>query len=259
MPHRPNRSKKKAGTEYRFKIDAYTPDTMPMGRLAEYMTELAVMLGERGSVHFERIESASTIIVHRIDREATPKVRERVKQIRTGEAPSEALRAYGKTNRMLREDDGTGKLQEGRKGVLINFPGRDEAIEKFPTVRQAGAIDGELTWVGGDPTGHVTLKSEGREISRIYASKAIAKRLGNKLYEHVRLFGRGRWVRDADGLWTLQDFRVDDFEPLEDIPLSAALERLRAIPSEWSNESYGELQEIRRGPNGNVGKRNGGH
>lgn len=40
-----------AGTIYRFKIDAYSPDTMPMARLAQYMGELAVLLGEREAVH----------------------------------------------------------------------------------------------------------------------------------------------------------------------------------------------------------------
>jgi hypothetical protein len=30
--------------EYRLKIEAYTPETMPMQRLAEYLAELALML-----------------------------------------------------------------------------------------------------------------------------------------------------------------------------------------------------------------------
>ena len=40
---------------YRLKIDAYTPETMPMGRLAEYMADLAVILGERAAVHFVQL------------------------------------------------------------------------------------------------------------------------------------------------------------------------------------------------------------
>ena len=52
--------------EFRLKIEAYTPDTMPMERLAEYLAELALMLGERTFVHFVRLEAGSTSIVHRI-------------------------------------------------------------------------------------------------------------------------------------------------------------------------------------------------
>jgi len=59
MPRNPKRPRKSGG-EYRFKIDAYTPDTMPMSRLAEYMRELSEMLGEPSAVHFERLEPGST-------------------------------------------------------------------------------------------------------------------------------------------------------------------------------------------------------
>ena len=41
--------------EYRFVIDALSPDTLPMARLAEYMGELARLLGRPDQVHFERL------------------------------------------------------------------------------------------------------------------------------------------------------------------------------------------------------------
>jgi hypothetical protein len=46
-------------SEYRLKIDVYTPATIPMARLAEYMQEFAVLLGEAKSVHFVRLEEGS--------------------------------------------------------------------------------------------------------------------------------------------------------------------------------------------------------
>ena len=45
----PRKVKADAGAEYRFSIDAYTPATMPMARLAEYMAQLALILGEPGA------------------------------------------------------------------------------------------------------------------------------------------------------------------------------------------------------------------
>ena len=53
--------------EYLFKIEAFTPETMPMARLAKYLTELAAILGESKSVHLIRIESGSTALVHKIE------------------------------------------------------------------------------------------------------------------------------------------------------------------------------------------------
>jgi hypothetical protein len=149
MPRKPKRPRSSGG-EYRFRIDAYTPETMPMVRLAEYMRELSEMLGEPSAVHFERIEPGSTVLVHRIEREAIPKVRERVSNVRRGEGPREALRAYQTINRLLRDDNAVGFLQDkSTKAVIIRFPGKEKAEEKFPSVRQHGSIDGIVIRVGG--------------------------------------------------------------------------------------------------------------
>lgn len=241
---------KRTGTEYRFSIDAYTPETMPMARLAEYMTQLAEILGEPSAVHFDRLESGSTVLVHKIEREAAPKVRERAAAVQRGDAPRDALRAYRAINRLLCEDNGVGLLRENRRGArILVFPGRDAAEETIASVRQPGTIDGFVMRVGGtDETVPVWLKSEDQLISHCWAKKQLAKQLAQKLFEPVRLFGTGRWGRDSDGLWTLLAFEIRTFETLQDAPLSAAITKLRAIDAEWDRGSYGELALIRHGP-----------
>jgi hypothetical protein len=243
--------------EYRFVIDAYTPNTIPMARLAEYMAALSQMLGEPSAVHFKKLESGSTVVVSRVQREAAPKVRQRVSAVRRGEGPKEARAAYQNINRLLRADNGVGVLKDTKSAIVIRFPGRDEVQEEFTAVRQHGSIDGVITGIRGkDETIHITLQSEGQQLSGIETNRTIAKQLGAKLFEPVRLFGRGRWARDADGNWSLITFKVESFEGLRDVPLSTALDELRSIPTEWTDESYGELGMIRHGP---TGKRNGGH
>jgi len=258
MPRKPKRPRSGAGTEYRFRIDAYTPDTMPMARLAEYMAELSRMLGERDAVHFRRLAVGSTVLIHRIEREAVPKVRARIAHVRAGDGPSEAVRAYESINRLLRDDDAIAVLRDKEhRGIIIRFPGREETQEEFASVKQYGSIDGVVTWVGGsDETAHVTLETEGQQVSRIYTTRDIAKALGKHLFEPVRLHGRGRWERDSEGIWRLIDFKTESFEPLDDAPLSAVVSQLRTVPLEWSGDAYSELGTIRHGPKG---KRNGGH
>ena len=58
--------------EYRFVIDAYRPDTLPMARLAEYMGELARLLGRLDQVHFVRLEEGSTALVQRVEPRLRP-------------------------------------------------------------------------------------------------------------------------------------------------------------------------------------------
>lgn len=224
-----------------------------MARLAEYMKYLAEMLGEPAAVHFARLEPGSTALVSKIEREAVPKVNQRVIAVRRREGPSDGMRAYNAINRLLREDDAVGALEEdGAGAVIIRFPGREEAQETFPAVRQHGSVDGVVVRIGGkDQTAHVTLESEGEQVVGCYTTRQIAKELGHKLYEPVRLFGRGRWKRDDDGRWTLLDFKIDSFEPLTDLPLSQALSGLRVTRMDWTSDPLSELKMIRHGRTGN--------
>lgn len=258
LPRKTKKSGPVEGTEYRFKIDAYNPETMPMARLAQYMAELANLLGERNAVHFRRVTRGSTVLNAKIDREAAPKVRERVVSVRAGDAPSEPARAFNALNKLLRDDNAVGVLRDAApRGVVVRFPGRELAEEKFASIRQQGSIDGIVTGIRGkDDTIHITINSEGQQMSGLETNRTIAKQLGSKLFEPVRLFGRGRWARDADGVWSLVIFKIESFDALQDVPLASALADIRAIPTEWGDDAYGELDELRHGQGS---KRNGGH
>lgn len=256
------RKQKSAGrdrTEYRFKIDAYTPDTIPMARLSEYMAQLALLLGEQASVHFHKLTKGSTVLNARVEREAAPKVRDRVARVRANDAPSEPMRAYATLNKLLRDDNAIGVLRDAApRGIIVRFPGRELALEKFPTIRQQGSIDGIVTGIRGrDATAHVILQSEGQQLSGCeIRDRALAKQLAARYQEPVRLFGRGRWTRDPEGVWQLEDFKVESFEALDDSTLTKALHELRALPLDWDDSEFERLTTDRKGPGG---KRNGGH
>ena len=263
MPRKPRVPRKENGEEYRFRVDAYSPAEIPMLRLAEYMQQLAQILGETTQVHFRRVARGSTVLVHQIEQEAVPKVRHRLSQVRSGEGPTEAQRAYRAANRLLREDNAVGDLRNGHakntggSSVILRFPGRDEDKEEFAIVRQQGSFDGIVTGVSGkDTTAHILLLVEGQQISGFYTTRAIAKQIGAKFDDAVRLFGRGRWRRDNEGIWVLIDFKVESWAPLDDASLSDALADLRSIPTEWNDNAYAELDEIRHGP---PDRTNGGH
>jgi hypothetical protein len=255
MADRRNRIRNNDSEEYRFKIEAYSPATIPMLRLSEYMQALAQLLGESAHVHFRRVSAGSTILVHTIEREAVPKVRDRIAKVRHGQGPSEAVRAYKAANRLLREDNATGALRNG--SVTLKFPGRSESREEFVSVRQAGFVDGIVIGVRGrDESVHITLQIEDRQVSGCYTNRTIAKQLGARFFEPVRLHGRGRWHRDGDGNWELDEFKVDSFETLSDDALTAALSSVRKAVPEFSSTTFTELMEIRHG---SKGKQNGGH
>ncbi len=215
--------------EFRFRISAYTPTTMPLGRLADYLAELAKILGEEKSVHLVELVEGSTVLVHKIDSEAVPKIRARVASVQGGTAPAEAMRSYRKVNKMLRDDNGAAALLEGVAEIL-EFPGNRASAAPFMAVSERGEIDGEVVRVGGmgDPV-PVLLSTEGHTVSGCWARRAIAKSLALRLFEPVRLFGEGRWVRTPGGQWSLDRFRIDNFTKLDNEPLSETVNKMRGI------------------------------
>jgi hypothetical protein len=250
------KTRKPGATEFYFWIDAFTPATIPMARLAEYMAELATLLGEPAFVHFVKLKRGSTGIVHKIQSEAVPKVRERARAVRRGEAPRDALRAYENVNKMLRDDNGTGALkEENTDAVIIPFPGIKSAEEKFSAIREHGTIDGEIIRVGGPHKWvPILVQTEGEAFSGCWADRVVAKQLAQRIFEQVRLYGTGKWDRTAEGKWILREFVIERFDPLSEEPLSEAIGRIRAIKA-FKGTTTEDLEYLRNGP---PEKQNGG-
>lgn len=241
--------------EFRFRINAYTPTTMPLSRLAEYLTELAKILGEDQAIHLVEVDEGSLVLVHKIDAEAIPKVRDRAIAVQNSTAPPAAMKSYRQVNKMLRDDDGSAAfLEDGAE--LIEFPGSKAKLPPFMSVLERGEIDGEVQRIGGtgDPV-PVLLSTEGRTLSGCWAKRVIAKPLALRLFEPVRLFGEGRWTRSPTGTWALTWFRIESFKELDDDTLSDTLNKLRAIPGlEFGDDIIDELLISRHGD----GDANGG-
>lgn len=242
------------GADFRFKIGAYTPETIPMARLADYLVELAKVLGHEQSVHLVELESGSTAVVHRVEHDAIPKVVARARGVTTGEAPQEAQRAYDRINKYLREDNAAAVLRRGKRGTkILEFPGVSQAEEVF-TVSQLGSISGEIVRVGGTQEQvPVLLETEGRQLSGCHTNRQLAKQLAQHLFEQVRLTGQGYWFRNADGDWELNHFRIDHFETLSDANLTTALHELRGAVGKVPESAYEDVISIRSGGAGNGG------
>lgn len=221
-------------SEYSFLIsDSYTPRTIPMERLAEYMLALAKLLGEGGSVHFSEIRESSVGLIALVEPAAQPKVRERVQSLRSNTAPAEVLKAYNDLDGMLRRDNAYGSLQSGDAVAdIIPFPGRKrpEPVVYGP-FKQDGTLDGQLYRIGGkDESKHVHIRDGRHEYSVLTTNEEVALRLRHHLFgATLRFHGTGTWYRHADGSWELKAFKIRDFEELDDAPLEEIVRRLRAV------------------------------
>jgi hypothetical protein len=119
---------------YRLVIDAYSPETMLMGRLAEYMADFAAILGERPAVHLVGLEPSCLVLVHKVEAEAAPKVRERIALARRGEGSADAMTGIRSLNRRLREDTGEGFSFRGSgRGFAVPQP-RGGGTNDLPSI-----------------------------------------------------------------------------------------------------------------------------
>ena len=240
----------KSAYKYRFRIDAFTPATMPMARLAEYMADLALLLGDPERVHFERLDEGSTVLVQNIEDVAAPKVRERLCAVRRGDGPRDAIKAFESLDRRLAQDNAVGVLSGPDEDNVIRFPGRERpAPLTYGSFRQHGSLDGVLVRLGGVDQSVHGLLQDGTQTWRFETTREMARDLRDHLYEKpLRIFGEGRWRRDPAGKWNLERFVLSQFEALDDAPWPETVERLRAIKGGgWSevDDPLAELRDLR--------------
>lgn len=233
----------------RFKIGAYKPDTIPMERLAQYMGDLAAMLGDQSAVHFVALEEGCTEIVHKVDFEAYPKVLDRVDGVRQGTAEVVYMEAFKSINKRLKDDNADGGLfDDNVGGELLEFPGkRTPEPSTIAPVKQPGTIDGVVISLGGRDNTVPVRVQEGDTIHRCSTTRHIAKLLGQHIFgAELRFAGIGTWLRDEHGNWSLKVFEIQSFEPLDVTPLDRVVSELRAIRgAEWNSGTWDELQELR--------------
>lgn len=241
------------GEEYEFHIDAFTPATLPMARLAEYLRELSLLIGNTHSVHFKKIKSGSVGVVANVEREAVPKVRVRLHGARDPNAPDDVRRPYERIDNMLREDNAIGKLTRGATNV-IKFPGREAAksIRMGPFTEQS-SMDGKIVRIGGtDTTAHALIEIADGEIVSAECSRELAKQLAPYLYGvPIRLTGNARRERTDLGEWKLISFRAKEFSTLNADDLATVIGRLRGLDADWKKD--GDPVALMRKIRGNDG------
>lgn len=237
--------------EYVFRIDVFTPDTLPMSRLAEYLAALARMLGHTEHTHFISLERGSAQLVHKVDAVDAPKVEARLNGVRVGQAPKDALKAQKDLDDLLANDNAIGALTERATGkVVVPFVGRNRPKPiVFPAFREDTSIQGQVVSIGGrDTTAHAILQDGEIIHVNLSMTREIARGLAPLLYGPiVRLHGNGRFERQGDGNWKLLDFRVDRYEKLDESLPKDFLREMGAIEGNnlMSREAYWNLMAER--------------
>ena len=234
--------------ELRFNIEDTSPHTLPMARLAEYLKELATVLGNEDAVHFLRIEEGSAGCAIEIDEGREEAVITRAQNVRRGEGPKEAIKAYKSLHDTLLEDERYAELELEDGEVILDFPlPSGKTQEVFGPFWQDGTVDGMLVMIGGlDETVPVHLLDEGgRHVCN--ARRETAKTLAPHLFgDPIRVHGQGKWIRNTQGKWEMHWFNISHFERLDPSSVPEVISRLRAIGGNDLMTLSDPLEEMRK-------------
>lgn len=246
MPRR-----QKPHRKYRLKIGAFTPATIPMLRLAEYMEDFALLLGNEKSVHPGALEQGSTVLVANVEWEAEPKVRSQLLKIRESQAEARVMEAAARLDNRLAEDNAKGTILDPHRAAVIEFPGRERfQAPVFGPIQQQNTLQGVPIKVGGENDPVPVHLEDGAHRYIVHAKRSLAKEIAQHLFvDTIRVYGSGRWTRNADGAWQMSWFLVDRIEVLETGDLRRAVGELRSIDSAWKllKDPLKHLEQIRRG------------
>lgn len=229
--------------EYRFKMEGFTPLTLPMKRLAEYVTDLAELFGDEGDIHLVRVEGGSVSPCIVVEDRAIPRVDRRLLSVRTGDATAATKRVVKSINEKLSEDDSTAKIISPSGKGILEFPGRRRQVEEtIGPIYEVTSVQGEIVEMSGRDESVQVYVKEGQTVYICHTTRDTGKQLRSLLWESVRLSGRGKWIRDREAKWQLEDFEIQGFEPLRVDPLSKVVGNLRSIESpELKNLSAWEV------------------
>jgi hypothetical protein len=232
--------------EYRFVVDAFSPATLPMARLAQYMADLAALLGEPERVHFVRLEEGSAVLVQEVEDGAAPKVAARVASVGSEAAPPDVVKAFRSLDQRLALDNATGRLMAPDGAEVIRFPGRERPRPlAYGSFRQQGSLDGVLIRIGGRDEAVPATLMEGDRTWSCKMTRDMARALAPHLFgAPLRVYGDGRWRRDPEGNWSLDHFVVSHFEVLDDAPWPEVIGRLRRIEGAGWDEIDDPIKEL---------------
>lgn len=220
--------------ELEFEIPAYTPETMPLDRLLQYLREIGEVVGVAHEMHLVRIDPGSTRPVFKMPLPMANEAREKASLVRRGEGTVRQRLAYGRIRQMVRRDGGQPASLNDKRGLILDFPPEAE-IGPISGVRQPTTFDGVLLRVGGagEPTPILMQGQAGEVHAGFSAPRNLAKQMAPRIFDPVRVNGIGSWGRSVLGEWTLEKMLIQSFEGLEDESLAAVLAKLRAAPVVW--------------------------
>ncbi|WP_157302174.1 hypothetical protein [Thauera phenylacetica] len=238
---------------YLLRIKGFSPDTLPLSRLGEYLCALAELVGPDAPVHFDKVTKGSALLKMKAPDDQAPAIESRVRLAPAADPGTEGRRGYDRLQQLLGEDQTSAEFRADKGAVILQFPGvRRLKPARTASVREYSELHGRIIRLGGrDSTVPVGLQLSDGAVVNCTATLEQARQLKSYLLEpiDVLLTGVGRWTRDESGQWEVADFKISDCTPMQYGEFDAEFAKVRSGGSGWDAEDDLEaaLHRIRYG------------
>ncbi len=233
-------------TQFTFRIQNFTPETMPFGRILEYYQNLANMLGESEKMRLLQVFESSHASEIKFDGAAASHVTKRLLELKAGTAPQGAINARNNIGAMLAEDSTNATFEDARGNNVVEFPiPKLDRVEPI-RIRDTAAFVGELYHIAGNnQDARVRLNTDDYGVVYCTTTKALAKEMRDFLFDDIRVSGRGHWTKNTQsGQWDIGSFTITDFTPVVTESLRDAVSRVRKLEIDWPDDPLGDLARI---------------
>lgn len=230
------------------KLNEHRPDTLPMKRLGQYLSQLSELLGEAEHVHFTSVAEGSAMLNVDIQDAHYDQVLMHIREVPNGLGSKKRLNAYMNLQTLLEEDRTGGAILDDLHTPVLSFK-QPQEDEKPLVVSKHGSVQGRLYLVGGkDETVPVRLEGPAGQTLHCEASTELAQKLSGLLFKQVRLTGQGLWERSLDGSWRLKKLKVEAFTELDTSKAGSVLEKMRSLNGlKWAemDDPHGVARDLR--------------
>ena len=234
---------------FKFTVPGYSPETMPLSRLMDYLNHLSIVLGSPGDLHLVGIERGSTRPVLAMRHDIAKRARDNARAVAEGGGSATRREAFNSIRRMVAEDGGPAAVLKAPKGaVILKFPsaaiGEDQVVN---SLRQHTSIEGTLVRIGGIGNNAQLLIQEmdGNVIAGSAASRPLAQEMARLIYHAIRVNGDATWHRTEEGNWKITRLLVQSYSALDERELEDVVAELRAVKVKWPEDSLEQLQAMR--------------
>ena len=230
---------------YLFKIERFTPQTMPFGRLIEYYTQLNKLIRTE-ALRLIEIKQSSHGTVLSIAEGHYADVAKGLAAVADGTAPKAQRQASQTINGMLNKDGTSATLLTTEGAEIIAFPGM--SVPDVVRTKAQVTLLGELRQISGSSNkAHASVRIQTAAYGAVFCqtSFATAKELSKLLFECIRASGRGVWERSASDGWSIAEFEIDGFCPVRRESVREAIRDVRDLDIEWPLNAVESMRSLR--------------